>query len=45
MGISDETLLNKLAGDNVELRRQLERLLGSESFAKAPDEKPGPTKH
>jgi hypothetical protein len=30
--MSDETLLTKLAGDNPELRAQLQGLLGSETF-------------
>ena len=30
--MSDETLLDKLAGDNVELRKQLRQLLGSDNF-------------
>ena len=30
--ISDETLLDKLAGSNVELRKQLQQLLGSDNF-------------
>jgi hypothetical protein len=39
-GISDDQLLTKLAGDNVELRKQLQGLLGSDSF---PTAKPEPT--
>jgi hypothetical protein len=30
--LSDETLLEKLAGSNAELRKQLQQLLGSENF-------------
>ena len=32
--ISDETLLDKLAGSNAELRKQLQSLLGSDDFEK-----------
>jgi hypothetical protein len=34
-GLSDEILLDKLAGDNVELRKQLQQLLGSDNFESA----------
>jgi hypothetical protein len=47
-GLSDETLLDKLAGDNVELRKQLRQLLGSDNFESpdpAPTVVPGSTKH
>ena len=33
--ISDENLLQQLAGDNLELRKQLQALLGRDSFEKA----------
>ena len=33
-GLSDETLLDKLAGSNPELRKQLQQLLGSDDFEK-----------
>jgi len=39
-GLSDETLLDKLAGSNPELRKQLQQLLGSDDFER-PD--PAPT--
>jgi hypothetical protein len=46
--LSDETLLDKLAGSNVELRKQLQQLLGSDTF-ESPDPAPtvvlGSTKH
>src|SRR5262245_34432544 len=41
-GLSDETLLQRLAGDNLELRKQLEGLLGSEDFEKAAPAPPKP---
>ena len=41
-GLSDETLLDKLAGANPELRKQLKGLLGSDNF-ESPD--PSSTKH
>jgi hypothetical protein len=41
-GSSHETLLDKLAGSNPELRKQLQQLLGSENF-ESPD--PSSTKH
>jgi hypothetical protein len=47
-GLSDETLLDKLAGSNPELRKQLKGLLGSDNF-ETPDDPvptvPGSTKH
>ena len=42
LSVSDETLLQKLAGDDKALRAQLERLLGSETFEK-PTVEPSPT--
>ena len=42
LGISDENLLQRLAGDDHELRKQLQRLLGSETFEK-PAVEPSPT--
>jgi hypothetical protein len=45
--LSDEILLDKLAGSNPELRKQLQQLLGSDNFEK-PDAVPivpGSTKH
>jgi hypothetical protein len=41
-GLSDETLLQKLAGDNGELRKQLQGLLGSETFDPPAPSKPAP---
>jgi hypothetical protein len=44
--LSDETLLDKLAGANPELRKQLKGLLGSDDFEKpTPTVVPGSTKH
>jgi hypothetical protein len=46
-GLSDEILLDKLAGSNPELRKQLKGLLGSDNF-ETPDPVPtvpGSTKH
>ena len=34
--ISDENLLQQLAGDNVELRKELEKLLGRDTFETPP---------
>jgi hypothetical protein len=43
--LSDETLLEKLAGSNPELRKQLQQLLGSDNF-ESPDPTTGSsTKH
>jgi len=50
-GLSDETLLERLAGDNLELRKQLKALLGSETFGSgdamgaSSTTDPSPTKH
>ena len=35
MSISDETLLEKLAGNNLELRKHLQQLMGKERFSTA----------
>ena len=46
--LSDETLLDKLAGSNPELRKQLQQLLGSDNFESpdpAPTVVPSSTKH
>jgi hypothetical protein len=40
--LSDETLLQRLAGDNLELRKQLQGLLGSETFDPPAPPKPEP---
>jgi hypothetical protein len=40
--LSDQTLLDKLAGDNHELRKQLQGLLGSETFETAAPAAPKP---
>ena len=34
MGLSDETLLQKLAGDDLDLKKKLKRIIGSETFSK-----------
>ena len=39
-GLSDETLLTKLAGDDVELRTKLQRLLGRDTFEPAVNQAP-----
>jgi len=46
-GLSDETILDRLAGTNAELRAQLKQLLGSDDFEKpSSTNNPGPsTKH
>ena len=42
--ISDENLLQQLAGDNLELRKELQKLLGRDSFEKpAASAAPAPT--
>ena len=40
--ISDESLLEKLAGTNLELRKELQKILGRDTFEKA-DPAPAPT--